>query len=173
MKIKQINIEDFQPTRPEKDGIRYLRGKRALAYEKAWNSTNTLLEIGNFRKFFLDIRLYIVRLIGLPKDYFHERHRYDSESRRLLDNFALTNYELKMKHTPDAYYSPLRKILYKYIKFRYRKEGERFNYWMRITSHAKRGVYIWHEDIEKYNEQHDIHKMTDAERDEFERRLII
>lgn len=171
--VKKVKIKKFMPGKPEKDGIRYLRGKRAKAYSDAWNATNTVLEIGNFSKFFLEIRLFIIKLTGLPKDYFSERHQYDPESRRVLDLFTLTNYKLRMKHKPDTYYSRWRKLFYRYLKFRYRKEDKRFVYWIRITSHAKRSVYVWHEDMEKYDKKHNIHKMTEAERDEFELKLII
>ena len=170
--VKKVKIKKFMPGKPEKDGIHYLRGKRAIEYEKAWEDTDTYLEFGDFRKFLLEIRLFFIKLTGLPKDYFSERHRYDPKSRRALDRFALTNYELRIKHMPDAYYSRWRRIFYKYLKFRYRKEEKRFEYWIRITSHRKRGVYIWHEDIEKYNKQHDIHRMTESEQNERERILI-
>lgn len=169
---KKARVKTFLPDKPEKDGIRYLRGKRAIEYSDAWEATNTLLENGNFSKAMLDIRLFFVKLTGLPKDYFTERHKYEPVSKRALDLFALTNFELRTKHMPDAYYSRWRRIFYKYLKFRYRKEEKRFEYWIRITSHRKRGVYVWHEDIDKYNKQHDIHKMTEDEQNEREQMLI-
>lgn len=165
-------VRKFLPSKAEKDGIRYLRGKRALEYSRAWDATNTELKIGDFRRFFLEIRLFLLKLTGLPKDYFSERHRYNPESRRALDLFALTNFELRTKHIPDAYYSRWRRLFYKYLKFKYRKEEKRFEYWIRITSHRKRSVYVWHEDIEKYKKQHNIHKMTEDEQNERERMLI-
>lgn len=169
---QKLNIDNFLPSKPERDGIRYLRGRRAKEFEIAWENTDTYLIIGRFRQFLLEIRLFIINLTGLPKDYFSERHRYDLRSRRALDRFALTNYELRIKHKPDAYYSRWRRLFFKYLKFRYRKEEKRFEYWIRTTSHRKRPVYFWYEDTEKYEKKYNIHKRTDDEQNEIERRMI-
>lgn len=169
---KKLDINNFMPSKPEKDGIRYLRGKRAKEFEEAWETTSTYLAIGKFRQFILEIRLFIINLTGLTKDYFSERHRYDPRSRRALDRFALTNYELRMKHKSDWYYSGWRKFFFKYLKFKYRKDDKRFKYWICITIHGKRPIYFWHEDTEKYEKVYNVHKRTDEEQDEIERRMI-
>lgn len=147
---QKLDIKNFMFGKPERDGIRYLRGKRAKEYEIAWENTNTYLEISNFNKFFLNIRLFFMEFAGLHVYYFHERHKYNAYERRLMDLFAVACYERDEEKDPPVEYSAMHKFRIKYIKFKYRKEKRRKEYWIRIWGKTKRLVYVWHEDFEKY-----------------------
>lgn len=149
-KSKQKAIISFMPDKPEKDGIRYLRGKRAKEYEIAREKANIYLEISKFNKFFLNIRLFLMRLTGLHMYYFHNRHRYNASDRRLMDLFAISCFEQDCKKDPPVKYKTMHKLRIKYIMFKYRKERKRKEYWIRVWGKTNRLVYAWHEDFEKY-----------------------
>lgn len=160
---KRKIINSFIPGKPEKDGIRYLRGKRAKDYQIAWDSTNTYLIIGDFRKFFLEKRLYLANLAGLPKNYFYERHRYDPASRRIIDLFMVDFNEHKQELDSSNKIRFINKLRFKYLKFKYRREDKRIEHWMQITScKKKRVVFVWHEDIDKYKAIYNKNKRKKA-----------
>ena len=148
---KKLNITEFMPGKPEKDSIRYLRGKRAKEYQIALDKTNTYLEVGDFRKFFCGLRRIFYNLTGLRKSYFIERPWYDAKSRRLLDLFYINTFNDSNEDGSIVEHTLIQKIRYKYLRYRYRKEYKKFNYWIRITNYKiKRVIYVWHEDIDLY-----------------------
>ncbi len=147
---KKLDIKKFMPGKPERDGIRYLRGKRAKEYDAAWEKTNTYLEVGNFRKFFYGIRLYFYKLTGLKITYFIQRPWYNLVSRRALDIFCITIFEHPERVDNDRTYSFYEKMRFIFLKFKYRKDFKRKEYWIRFWGKNRRLMYFWHEDVEKF-----------------------
>ena len=147
---KRESVESFIPGKPEKDGIRYLRGKRAREYESAWEATDTYLEIGGFKKFFYGIRYQFYRLAGLRIHYWIKRPWYDAKSRRALDMLSIHIYEHPEESNPPKINNFIDKIRYKQLKHKYRKDLKRKDYWIRGWGKTNRVFYIWHEDMELY-----------------------
>jgi len=172
VKVRQININDFPPTKPEKDGIRYLRGKRADAFSKAWDETNVALVNGPISYFLLDIWRKFTEKAGFNLNYFDNRHCYNPMEKRLLDIMYIQRYNYFKNKRPDVKQSFIYVITCKYIKFRYRAEEKRIYYWSQIwVKGSKHNIYVWHEDIEKYRKKYHKKRMSDAQRDEIEAKL--
>lgn len=149
--VKQINPDDFPPTKPEKDGIRYLRGKKALNFQNAWEATNVTLRINPIFYILLELRCIFIEYMDLEMKYFDNRHRYSPEHRRLLDLMFTYMFEQAKIDNPEMVYIFSDTFMYKYLKYKYSPENKRFYYWQRICSHAdKKQVFVWHEDIDKY-----------------------
>lgn len=149
-KSKRKTIVSFLPDKPEKDGIRYLRGKRAKEYDTAWEKTDTYVEVGGIKKFFYGIRYHFYNLTGLRMNYWIKRPWYDGRSRRALDMLSIHVYEHPDETDPPKVNTLFETIRYKQLKHKYRKDLNRKEYWKRVWGKTNRPLFVWHEDIDLY-----------------------
>lgn len=150
----ETNLKKFLPDKPEKDGIRYLRGRDAIEFLTIWDRTNIFLEPDELTVFFLETRRKLLKLLRRPMNYFTERQLLEPYERRCKD----LEYIKAFKHkTTSKYYRVNRfidRLRYYYLKFRYRNDLRRKRYWVEFNDGVKNLGLVWHEDVEKYEKLH-------------------
>lgn len=147
---------EIQPAKPEKDGIRYLRGPKAKAYLLFQDSNKIKPHIGPVSFAFAEAKRKFLSFIGVSLSYFDERHLYSLKDRWILDNMYLCQIDAAKKRGEKVILLPTDIIRHKYLKHKYRSDINQKHDWIRITSRKEKDcVYVWHEDIEIYESKNE------------------
>lgn len=133
------------------DGIRYIDGLKATAYQKTIDDNNVKPQINQVSYLFNKARYRLLLLANIEPNYFQKRHLYNLQDRRLLDNMFLLRIE-KSKEESKSALTTADFLRYYYFKFKYRSEINKKHKWIRVTSRKdKNCIFVWHEDIDIYH----------------------
>lgn len=132
--------------------IRQLKGQDALRHKEFLQSLEYWPKIGPIVYLMFEIRRRIAIFLDLKLNYFYERHLYSPQDRRLLDNFYIAVTTEGINDGIVSSINIIRIIRFKYLSYLHRKELKFVHEWIRVTSSKEDPpVFVWHEDIEKYN----------------------
>jgi hypothetical protein len=151
MFTKNPPFDDVDSIKPEADGMRYLRGKKAKVYEKYIESHNTKPFVDPLSYLVLEARRRLLEYVGIECKYFDNRHLFSLTDRRLLDIYFV--HELTQVKESDADFIVRKSdaIWHKYLSLVYRRELNRKYKWGRMTSRSEEHtVFVCNEDYDKY-----------------------
>ena len=131
--------------------IRKLTGKSAQEYNASLQANNVDPWINPINWILADLRLRLLLLMNIEPKYFHKRHRYPSDQRRLLDFLVIGSYEGDLGKEYLHRRGIVNDLRYRYLKFIYRSEFNQEHDWIKVTSSAEKNqIFIWHEDVDEY-----------------------
>ncbi len=133
--------------------IRKLTGKKAQEYHDKLESQNVLIKINVFSLLLAELRARFMEYMKFDLKYFHQRHRYSPEHRRVLDLFVISAHDKEMDVRLNQT-GMIMDLRIKYLKYLYRKELNQKHKWIRVTASSETDqIYVWHEDVEEYHKQ--------------------
>lgn len=138
--------------------IRKLTGKAAKDYQKKLDSMNVYLEMNRISEFIWELHAHFLEKFGVALNYFDQRQRYTTNSRRLLDLTYIGMMQINLERG-TASYSLFNMLRYRYFRFRYRRELNYEPEYILVTEvDDKNPVFILREDYEKYRAQENERK---------------
>lgn len=136
--------------------VRKLTGSKAEEYDALLQAQHVDPWINPINWILADLRLRLLLFMKIEPKYFHQRHRYPPEQRRLLDFLVIGSYEGDLGDDFVHRRGIVNDMRYHYLKLIYRSEFNQKHEWFRVTSNAEKNqIFVWHEDIEEYHRQKD------------------
>jgi hypothetical protein len=136
--------------------IRRLSDEEAVWYYEQVQSQYVVPTIFPAVWIFADLRLRLLVFMNIKPTYFHQRHQYPANQRRLLDLLVIGSYEGNLGEDYLHKRGIVNDLRYNYLKFLYQSESNKKHEWVKVnSSREKIPIYIWHEDVEEYHRQKD------------------